>query len=224
MSEKREVAMSWGKISIFLLAWSMFSFSHVFAGAGGEKGQGISAMLQSFPEQQVDAGEQSGLQMMYEEEKLARDVYLEMNRLWNLNIFQNISQSEQQHMNSVELLLKRYRIPYEGDKSAGEYSSTEMSELYAKLTKQGAQSVTAALLVGATVEDLDIKDLYSLLEQTDNSDIAFVYRNLAKGSRNHLRSFTAQLRSLGVSYNAQYLTEEQLNQVVNSPHERGMMK
>ena len=56
-----------------------------------------------------------------------------------------------------------------------------------------------ALIVGATVEDLDIKDLIDLLNKTDNPDIILVYNNLNKGSRNHLRAFIAQIESLGAS-------------------------
>jgi len=37
-----------------------------------------------------------------------------------------------------------------------------------------------ALIVGATVEDLDINDLNMLIKQTDKEDIMAVYTNLNK--------------------------------------------
>jgi hypothetical protein len=37
-----------------------------------------------------------------------------------------------------------------------------------------------ALIVGATVEDLDINDLNALIKQTDKEDIIAVYTNLNK--------------------------------------------
>lgn len=51
----------------------------------------------------------------------------------------------------------------------------------------------AGLHVGATIEDLDRKDLNDLLQKTDDADISMIYSNLAKGSRNHLRAFNRQL-------------------------------
>jgi hypothetical protein len=96
-----------------------------------------------------------------------------------------------------------------------------MQKLYSSLVEQGLQSPVEALKVGATIEDLDIKDLYDLLEQTDNIDIRTVYRNLAKGSRNHLRAFTGQLAANGASYTAQFLSQQQIDEILASSWERG---
>ena len=48
-----------------------------------------------------------------------------------------------------------------------------------------------------------------------------MYQNLVKGSRNHLRAFTSQLSLNGVNYEAQFLTTEQINDIITSPQERG---
>jgi hypothetical protein len=42
-----------------------------------------------------------------------------------------------------------------------------------------------------------------------------------KGSRNHLRSFGGQLEIFGVNYEAQYLTQEEVDEIIDSPKERG---
>lgn len=52
-------------------------------------------------------------------------------------------------------------------------------------------------MVGATIEDLDIKDLQEAAAQTDKQDIIAVYANLERGSRNHMRSFTKNITNLG---------------------------
>jgi len=49
------------------------------------------------------------------------------------------------------------------------------------------------LIVGITIEDLDIKDLQEKLKITDNNDVKMVFENLMKGSRNHMRSFYKQI-------------------------------
>ena len=76
----------------------------------------VSAATLTKPE--IDA-----LLLMREEEKMARDVYLELNDLWGLPIFQNIANSEQTHMNAVKTLLDRYGLqdPAAG-RGVGEFS------------------------------------------------------------------------------------------------------
>jgi hypothetical protein len=148
---------------------------------------------------------------MREEEKLARDVYQYLGETWNMPIFFNISSSEQTHTDAVKALLERYAIedPMMND-TPGQFADPELQALYDSLTQQGSKSLQAALETGAAVEDLDIKDLNDLLAGTDNEDLSLVYENLRRGSENHIRSFTRQLESLGVSYEAQYISAEEL--------------
>jgi len=42
-----------------------------------------------------------------------------------------------------------------------------------------------------------------------------------KGSRNHLRSFVGKIEEQGVVYEAQLLTQEEVDAIVDSPVERG---
>jgi hypothetical protein len=75
--------------------------------------------------------------------------------------------------------------------------------------------------VGATIEDLDIYDLRALKKDTSNSDIMTVYNNLEKGSRNHLRAFSRQISRNGGSYEAQYLTQEEIDDILSGSQEKG---
>ncbi|MDM8541568.1 DUF2202 domain-containing protein [Desulfococcaceae bacterium HSG9] len=196
------------------------------AGKGGRGNLGMqtggSGIIANLPYQELSEEERDGLIQMREEEKLARDVYLTLYETWNVGIFANISRAEQRHMDAVKILLDKYGIDDPmTDPAQGVFTSIEMQGLYDSLVEKGRQSLTDALYVGATIEDLDIKDLYDFLEQTDNSDIKTVYQNLAKGSRNHLRAFVSQLSANGVEYEAQYLPPVDVDEIVNSPHERG---
>ena len=49
---------------------------------------------------QLTEAEENHILYMREEEKLARDVYLTLYELWGAEIFANISESEQQHMDA----------------------------------------------------------------------------------------------------------------------------
>jgi len=166
--------------------------------------------------------EADALAFMREEEKLARDVYNALYAKWNLPVFQNIAQSEQTHMDSIKGLLDRYGIadPAAG-KAAGVFVNPELQKLYDQLIQQGSQSLVEALRVGAVIEEVDIVDLQTRMAQTNKADIKLVYDNLMRGSRNHLRSFAAQLKQSGVAYTPQKLSLTDYNAIINSTTETG---
>ncbi len=171
---------------------------------------------------QLTAQETKDLIQLREEEKLARDVYLFLYEQWGQWLFSNIAESEQQHMDAVYNLLNKYGIPdpVEIDEP-GVFRNTDLQHLYDELTVVGSVSEIEALWVGATIEDLDIYDIQKMLENTTKNDLINVYQNLMKGSRNHLRSFGGQLETFGVIYEAQYLLQEEVDAIINSPKERG---
>jgi len=164
----------------------------------------------------------AGLLYMREEEKLARDVYLALYDQWQVQVFQNIANSEQTHTDSVKTLLDRYGLedPAEG-KDLGEFTNQDLQDLYNSLVETGSQSLVDALRVGAAIEEIDILDLEENLAQTDAEDITLVYENLMKGSRNHLRAFVSTLEREGETYTPQYLSQEAYDAIIGSPVERG---
>lgn len=166
--------------------------------------------------------EKAGLIQMREEEKLARDVYQLLGDTWNIQIFNNIAKSEQTHTDSVKTLLDKYGIedPVRNDEN-GAFASEAMAGLFQELSTKGTQSPAAALQVGATIEDLDIYDLDVLLAQTENQDIISVYKNLQKGSRNHLRAFIKQIEREGETYTPQYISKEAFNEIISGEQEKG---
>lgn len=164
----------------------------------------------------------AGLILMREEEKLARDVYTTLGNIWGTKIFSNISASEQTHTDAVKALLTRYGItdPVTDD-AVGAFTSQAMQNLYTTLTIKGKASLADALIVGATVEDLDIRDLETLKKETTNEDILSTYNNLQKGSRNHLRAFVKNIQANGGSYTPQYISQDEYNSIITAPQERG---
>lgn len=181
-------------------------------------------LIKDLPKEKIDDKEKTGLLLMREEEKLAKDVYITLYKKWNQRIFNNISLSEQTHMDAVAELLERYSIedPVK-DNDIGVFNSEDLQNLYNVLVELGNKSLVDALKVGATIEDLDIKDLDELLETTDNSDIKVVYENLIKGSRNHLRSFVSFIESQNETYTPKYITTEKYQNIISSKQEKGII-
>lgn len=180
------------------------------------------AHLKTLPAQEISDLERDGLLFMREEEKLAHDVYTALYQEWNIPIFKNIARSEETHTNAIAALLDKYGITDPAQETAaGVFVNPELQKLYTTLLNQGTQSRSDALRVGALIEDLDIADIQKRVGVTDNADVIFVYENLMKGSRNHLRSFTQQLSQEGVAYTPTYILEEEYTAIVNSPRETG---
>jgi hypothetical protein len=137
--------------------------------------------------------EKNHLLLMREEEKLASDVYQALNAKWNHKTFSNISKSEQQHMDSLKVLLDRYGLtdPAAG-KKPGEFTNQKLQGLYTQLVQKGSKSLSDALAVGVEVEKLDIADLEDAISKTTHSDATLIYKNLLRGSNNHLKAFSSQ--------------------------------
>ncbi|MCK5220404.1 MAG: DUF2202 domain-containing protein [Candidatus Aminicenantes bacterium] len=200
-------------ILLVLLTGNIFSYRNGFDSDGNM----IDQYIGSFPYEEISDVEETSLLHMREEEKLARDVYDYLYERWGMRIFNNISSAEQSHMSSIATILQKYNIPDPVlNDDRGSFSDEGMKELYTKLTAMGSNSLADALLVGATIEDLDIFDLQNALLKTDNMDILFIFGNLKKGSENHIRAFTNQLKSFNITYEAQYISQEELENILNS--------
>jgi hypothetical protein len=172
--------------------------------------------------QGLGVAEGEALLFMREEEKLARDVYITLYQQWKLPAFNNISASEQQHTDRIKQLIQTYGLvdPVVND-AVGAFANGQLASLYAQLLAKGRISALDALQAGALIEETDIADLQKAIAGTTRPDIAAVYENLMKGSRNHLRAFVGLIENQGIAYTAQALPQAEVDAIVNSPRERG---
>ena len=157
---------------------------------------------------------------MREEEKLAHDVYVALYEQWDTAIFDNISQSETTHTNAVADLLDSYGIddPAAGN-DEGEFTDPALQEAYDQLVARGAESLIAALEVGAYIEEMDILDLRE--RESTTAAIDTVYDRLEQGSRNHLRAFVRALERQGVDYEPELMERDDFDAIVTTPTEQG---
>ena len=174
-----------------------------------------SCILEPDANSELTLLQQEQLQFMREEEKLARDVYVYLNNMWNHNVFANIAKAEQTHMDSVNTFLEAYNISDPALVEDGQFTNQDLQSLYDTLIAKGSLSLIDALMAGALIEEVDIKDLLSTIEQIDEPAILQMYTNLLYGSYSHLRAFVSQLSSLGVSYTAQTLTQAQVDEILS---------
>jgi hypothetical protein len=137
---------------------------------------------------QLSETDAANILYMWQEEKLARDVYLALYEEWDAAIFSNISQAEQQHMDALKKLMDLYGLQ-EPTNSIGFFDDPEFAELYVTYVNAGDESLLSALNVGVLIEELDIADLNEKLAQTEMRNVRRVFENLLAGSIRHLAAF-----------------------------------
>ncbi len=161
-------------------------------GKGGQNKYGFGSsnqnMITSTQFYEQSAQQKADLLFMWEEEKMAKDVYLKMYELWGEGVFQNIANSEQRHQNQMAALLDKYNLEYPTNLGVGVFQNSQLQELYNTLTSKGALSLDEAWGVGILIEEKDIADLQeSILSATE--DVKTVYENLLQASYKHLAAF-----------------------------------
>ena len=183
----------------------------------------VSTTLQTSDDSVLTSLEAEGLRFMREEEKLAHDLYIDLYEIWGIPIFNNIANSEATHTAAVKELLDHFGIEDPAEENLhGVFQDPELQDLYDQLLADGSRSLEGAFLVGALVEEVDIKDLEIRMDQTDVTQILNVYTNLIAGSRNHLRSFVSQYESrTGQTYQSQFLDDNVVQDILTSSVEKG---
>lgn len=169
---------------------------------------------------EITKQEKEDLQHLVEEEKLARDVYLYAYEKYGLKVSENISNSEQKHMDRVKSIMQEYNIEDLSSNTIGIFNNGNLQAVYNQLIQQVDQSLVDALLVGATIEDLDIKDIEDFEARTQNEEILQMYSNLKCGSRNHLRAYYRLILNNDSDYQPAYISQELFESIINSENER----
>lgn len=156
------------------------------------------------------------LRFMRQEEKLARDVYLSLYATWKEAAFKENANAEQQHMDLIKKLLNRYGVadPIIDD-SIGVFEDKNFDMLFRSMTEAGNKSMVDALKVSAAVEEIDIDELQESVAESKNEDLRQVYVDLLQDSKEHFRTVVRQIESLGITYHAQYMTQQEVDKILN---------
>lgn len=176
-------------------------------------------VITDFPE--LVSGEEAGILLMREEEKMAHDVYVVFGQTTDLAIFDNIASSETNHYNAIGYLISSYKLTDPSTGVEGTFTNPDLAALYEKLVAAGKVSLTEALKTGALIEETDIADLEKLMAATTNSALLQIYDNLLRGSRNHLRAFVSTLATYQIEYTPTVLSTEAYTQIITTPMETG---
>ena len=192
----------------FLIMVALMSFT-TFAFAGGDQNQNrhdgelgegptqqgriANPNIDALQVGQLDAALKDLIYSIYEEEKVARDVYITLGKLYpDENTFANIQLSEQSHMDAVEKLCVKYgiEIPEKELVGVGDFTIEDMEILYDGFVADGRNGLLNALDVGIRIEEMDKADLIDAMMGMP-TDVQRVFNNLLNASLNHFDAFTA---------------------------------
>ncbi len=137
------------------------------------------------------------LLFIYQEEKVARDAYITLGNLYpDQSTFANIQLSEQEHIDSAQVLCEKYGVDISNvdETNVGEYVVPVLQELYDTLVEMGSKSELDGLKVGEYIEITDIDDLEHA-EIGMPADVVNVFENLKAGSYSHLDAFRAAIEA-----------------------------
>lgn len=201
--------------ALVLMALLGAATSGLAAGFGKRSGEVATAPVLS------DA-ERATLVFMREEEKLARDVYLTLYGIHGHQVFANIMESEQRHFDAIGGLIAKYGVDDPATPEVhGVFRDPTLQALYDQLAATGARSLLDGLKVGGFIEETDLSDLANAVDESDQSDLDQVYTNLLEGSKNHLRAFVSAIEKIGEDYEAQHLSETELEAILNAERRFG---
>jgi hypothetical protein len=190
----------------------LFLLILILVGCGGTSGNNTSSngLVGTLTEDQ-----KYSLAYMWHEEKLAKDIYLELNRRYPTQQLENIAlNSETIHIQMVQNLveiydinitnLADYKISYSAQElnsmPAGRFAIPEIQSLYNTLVEIGSVSRQASLEVGCMVEVVDINDLSEFLQTAQgNQYITDTFTFLMDGSYKHYWAFDSGLKSMGIT-------------------------
>jgi len=150
-------------------------------------------IVDDYPLAELSKEQIADLEFMYEEEKLARDLYARLGEEWGLKAFENISESEAQHMSALAALFAKYDLEKPAA-APGEYINSELAAAYAEFLARALESEAAAIELGKELEIKDIADLEEVMIDAPE-DFKAVYANLKAGSENHLEAFDRVLNN-----------------------------
>lgn len=147
------------------------------------------AVAMSLCVQPAMAQQNDVLLRMYEEERMAHDLYVALGEKWGSRKFDNISRAEVKHQELMGQQLDRLGMSRPEAMGPGNYQFDELDVLYADWLRRGLTSQAEAFRVGAELERQDIADLEAAKEQTTDAVLQAAYDRLIAGSKNHLAAF-----------------------------------
>jgi hypothetical protein len=158
-----------------------------------------------------------------EQAKVARDTYQTFYDDWGKLAFANIAESEQRHMDAMTTMVELYvwedfqdvfELAFNDER--GVFGDERSTALFNELIDRGGTSLFEAYRAAAYLEEVAIDELRGAAVPgiDEPQQLVDTYTNLLAGTYNHLRAFVAHIEALGFDYQAQVLTQAEVDEIV----------
>lgn len=149
------------------------------------------SLTAAFPDQTVDPKRADSLRLLYEEERLAHEVYVELAGLFpGIRAFPRIAAAEMRHRAMIGDLAASLAVSLPEADKPGSYPYAELTDLHARLVSEGSVSPAAAARIGIEIEKRDIADLQAFRDEASQWPAAVAMANrLIEQSERHQAAF-----------------------------------
>lgn len=152
---------------------------------------------------------------LYQEEKLAYDLYGEFYERWSLGVFNKVQQREAKHVWCVEKIMDNYGYDYEINDKSGLYPDREIQKIYDDLSVKGCISDLAALEAAAYIKEKHICQLRERIRYQEDEYVVKVIFLMESAAQSHLRAFVNSIRLSGSDYSPVFLTDDEFSNVMD---------
>jgi hypothetical protein len=153
---------------------------------------------------------------LYNEERMAYDLYGEFYERWSLSVFNKVQEREAKHVWCVERIMDNYGFTYKAGTISGSYPDKEIQKIYDELTVKGCISDLAALEAAAYIKEKHISQLRERIRYQEDEYIVKVIFLIESAAQSHLRAFVKSIRLSGSDYNPVFLTDDEFKHIMDS--------
>ena len=153
---------------------------------------------------------------LYQEEKLAYDLYGEFYERWSLGVFNKVQQREAKHVWCVERIMDNYGFDYNTNTIAGSYPDRDIQKIYDDLTVKGCISDLAALEAAAYIKEKHISQLRERIRYQEDEYVVKVIFLMESAAQSHLRAFVKSIRLSGSDYSPVFLTDDEFSRIMET--------
>ncbi len=169
--------------------------------------------------------QKNNLAELYNEEKLAHDIYQQFYLQHNYTPFSHITAAEEYHMSRVAEVMVSYKLTVP-QLAPGVFDIVKFQTAYDEWLPKGLADGQEACMIAAYIEEMDILDLLHAINNiAEADDIEAMYQELMSGSENHLRAYNRFLdMQFGVDYQPQLMDQAMFDAIIAASGNHGGSK
>lgn len=164
--------------------------------------------------QAIDSSTAEQLRYLHDQEKVALDLDWDFLWIWEDAVFQNLGALERRRMDELVALMAEYGLePSITGTSQGVYGEDDHLTTWREMRDRGETSLLEAYRAVAYMEEWDISVIRALRDGTQEQAVVDASRKMLAGAENHLKMLVSRIKALGHEYEAQLLSQPDVNAI-----------